>query len=198
MSKDNEVRMDEFVKLTHGAPLEPVLRTLVEMIPAEGAEDEAVVLVRHIMEFAIRAKSEGITARVDFVSPCYDVMNKVLRIPAPVGPGQYAAALHEFGHAFGPKQDPIKALAWSLMVKYGSTAVPSNIPEYPDLCRASVTAEIGAWEWAIENAKVWTREMSEASVQAFASYIMKESVAGACRPEYFLMLETIARKGHKR
>ena len=56
----------------------------------------------------------------------------------------YAIALHEIGHILGPRQSG---------------------------CR--LDKEVGAWEWAIENAERWTLPMSRKMKECLQSYLVK-------------------------
>src|SRR5262245_57846939 len=56
-----------------------------------------------------------------------------IRIPPIETPADYATALHEFGHVFGPHQDS-----------------------------GTLERERGAWQWAAENTRIgWTPEMEK-------------------------------------
>jgi hypothetical protein len=78
----------------------------------------------------------------------------ILKIPEIDCPGyesrNYATALHELGHAYGKWQSPKPAC------------------ELSDL-QVQAT-EIGAWLWAVKNAKFWNSKMTRNAVESLATY----------------------------
>lgn len=179
-------------------PVEPVIRVLLratQQTADNPFRDPAVQTLTHALILTERAKQAGVDAVVEFDKPMYDVQKRRLYIPVPIGPDAYVALLHEFGHVFGPMQDNYTSMCYSLQLS-GETTISSLHPRWREFNAALIETELGAWEWALDNAVVWTEDMSNSAVMALSSYLRKECIGNAAvRPEYWAMLERLARKG---
>lgn len=69
---------------------------------------------------------------------------KYIKIPSVKSPTTYALALHELGHCLGKRQSDTRLLS-----------------------------EIGAWEWAVENAHFWSPSMTKKMRRGLESYVRK-------------------------
>ena len=69
---------------------------------------------------------------------------KYIEIPAVKSPTTYALALHELGHCLSKRQSDTRLLS-----------------------------EIGAWEWAVENAFFWKPSMTKKMRRGLESYVRK-------------------------
>ena len=73
-----------------------------------------------------------------------DRRRRRIKIKPVRGPVSYAIALHEIGHVLGPRQTGLR-----------------------------LDQEVGAWEWAMQNALEWTEAMTECRIRCLRSYLDK-------------------------
>lgn len=188
-----ELNPDQIESMMEGRKITqiiPLLRSMLDAAPLDVPQlSDAIRATDHVFTLATKAEREK-DARVicDFTRPRFDTRDTGVYIPAPLGPEYYVVALHEFGHLFGPGQEDQAEFA---------RRFDSMKPEHPEFrrgMRAVVTAEMGAWQWAIENAVVWTEDMGRRGGEAFLSYFMHE-VTGTdnVRQDFYNTLEMIVR-----
>lgn len=111
---------------------------------------EAREAYSHLLHLCDTAKSQyGYSVGLTPGNPHFDYLNKRLMIPAVGQPQDYITALHEFGHAFGPRQTLHNELCELVIAGQFPDNYPNGTPEHIRASIAVVNAEIGAWEWAL-------------------------------------------------
>lgn len=181
-------------EIIEGAPFKPSIELVLGLMQRGAADpnDPAFRAILHTAELVDAAEAAGFGVVVEVSRPCVDVKGKRLKIPLPIGPGMYAAVLHEFGHIYGPGQDTLSKLHAELCAG-PDTSMPYDDPRFPPIAAAIIEAEIGAWEWAMGNAVLWVPEMGLMGSQALCSYISTAIMAPTMPEGFFPMIERLAR-----
>lgn len=155
--------------------------------------DAAKEAFNHLLHLCDVAKAQyGYTVGLTPDIPHFDYLEKKVMIPAVRTPDDYLCALHEFGHAFGPRQTAHHSLCDRVMANQFPQSYAMGTPEHIEAARATANAELGAWEWTIANTKV---HMGGAkAVQALASYVQEFHFAqdDALMDEFFVTLRILA------
>lgn len=116
---------------------------------------EAIMAYSHLLHLCDTAVSQhGYSVQITSNNPHFDYLNKRLMIPAVNAPTDYITALHEFGHAFGPRQTLHNDLCELVNTGQFPEVYINGTPEHIRASIAVVNAEIGAWEWTLDNAKL--------------------------------------------
>lgn len=185
---------DSPLEFAEGADVLEVIRQILAHVgPVLTPGDPSLVTLRHTEELAARAVADGFAVRVEIERPRMSPTLREILIPVPLGPAQYATILHEFGHVYGHGQAELNRLQDAYSDAAPDAAISFDDPRFPPIAGAIIEAEIGAWKWAMEQARVWTPGMGAFGAQALCSYV-STAVKAPEMGEFFGMIEKLARR----